>query len=99
METMVSDQRDDPEPPLSIQILHDSLNIIAKHITSSPGTVEISLVNDQYIQELSRKYRNSDKPTNVLSFPYYEWKSPGDRSDSFQIPADPDYPLILGEII
>ena len=32
--------------------------------------ISILLTNDQHIQELNKAYRNKDKPTNVLSFPY-----------------------------
>lgn len=34
--------------------------------------VDILLTNPQNIYELNKKYRNIDKPTDVLSFPMYE---------------------------
>ncbi|MDH5597175.1 MAG: rRNA maturation RNase YbeY [Candidatus Peregrinibacteria bacterium] len=36
------------------------------------GDLNIIFVNDQYIQELNKAYRDKDKPTDVLSFAYSE---------------------------
>ncbi len=35
--------------------------------------ISILLTNDQHIQQLNHKYRNKNKPTNVLSFPYEDF--------------------------
>ncbi len=45
----------------------------------------IRVVDEEEITELNRTYRNKDKPTNVLSFP-------------FEAPADIELPL-LGDIV
>lgn len=50
------------------------------------GEVSIALVDNLYIQELNNKYRQLDKPTDVLSFPM-------DGVDE-----EADY-LVLGDII
>ncbi len=36
------------------------------------GVISFALVNNKIIQELNNKYRNQDKPTDVLSFPMDE---------------------------
>ncbi|MCB1784017.1 MAG: rRNA maturation RNase YbeY [Alphaproteobacteria bacterium] len=44
-----------------------------KRITA-PETIEISIVlaDNNFVQDLNKRYRNKDKPTNVLSFPQTE---------------------------
>lgn len=56
---------------------------------SSPENTEISIVlaSDDFIRDLNRRYRNKDRPTNVLSFPA------GDHE-----PED-EAPKLLGDII
>jgi probable rRNA maturation factor len=51
--------------------------------------IEISIVlaDNNFIQELNKKYRNKDKPTNVLSFPQTD-------TDDLKMPA-----IMLGDII
>lgn len=52
----------------------DVLEKILKQALPQKTHIEISIVlaNDSFIQELNSKYRNKDKPTNVLSFPQTE---------------------------
>lgn len=54
--------------------------------------VSIALVDDEYIRELNFKYRNVDKPTDVLSFPMAE-------TDGEEPPVDGEEENILGDII
>ena len=42
------------------------------------GQVDVSFVNDAEMQELNRRYRKKDKPTDVLAFPYGEGGILGD---------------------
>ena len=51
--------------------------------------VEISIVlaNDNFVQDLNKKYRDKDKPTNVLSFPQTE-------EDELSAPI-----IMLGDIV
>lgn len=50
--------------------------------------VSIYLTDDQTIRELNKKYRNIDKPTDVLSFAYDP-----------PIQTSPKKPLLIGEIV
>ena len=57
------------------ECVEQSLQIALKEVNKAPETVqEISIVlaNDKFIQELNNTYRETDKPTNVLSFPQTE---------------------------
>lgn len=40
--------------------------------------VDLTLVDNECIQELNRKFREIDKPTDVLSFPLIDYVTPGD---------------------
>ncbi len=42
------------------------------------GAVDLSFVGDKKIQELNKRFRKKDKPTDVLSFNYDEGKVLGD---------------------
>jgi len=46
------------------------LEKIAKKITDKE--IELILTNSEEIKELNKRYRDIDKPTDVLSFPYEE---------------------------
>ncbi|MBQ7529367.1 rRNA maturation RNase YbeY [bacterium] len=54
-------------------------------------SVEVSIVNDNIIQQLNNKFRHIDTPTDVLSFPAWE----GCSNPAIY----PDVPLHLGEIV
>jgi probable rRNA maturation factor len=54
------------------------------------ASVSLCLFDDQKIQQINRQHRQSDKATNVLSFPTYDM-----RSDKI----DPAIPALLGDII
>lgn len=57
--------------------------------------VEISVVftDDEEIHSINKEFRNIDNSTDVLSFPQYEYSSPGDVTEI------EDSCLILGDII
>ena len=50
--------------------------------------VDVKFVDKNEIQEFNKKYRQLDKPTDVLSFPIYD-----------KIPTDIKTPILLGDII
>lgn len=66
--------------------------------------VEVTLVDDEAIQEINKTHRNIDKSTDVLSFPMIEYEKPGDFSmledDMYMDCFEPDSgELILGDIV
>lgn len=54
-----------------------------------PFDLSIVLVDDGYIRALNRKYRDCDKPTNVLAFPY--------QDKNYRLPGTG--PLQLGDVV
>lgn len=50
--------------------------------------VDIKFVDKDEMQELNKKYRKIDKPTDVLSFPIYE-----------KVKSDTKAPILLGDIV
>lgn len=72
----------------------DAFNVVAaaKNLKTPPnGRIGLLLTNDAEIQKLNAKFRQQDKPTNVLSFPA--------EADEFdQLFAEPDELIFLGDI-
>jgi probable rRNA maturation factor len=60
-----------------------TLDVIGKH--GSSGT--IAFVSDKSIHRLNRRFRNVDKPTDVLSFPAEEETNLGDIAISVETAA------------
>lgn len=65
--------------------------------------VNVLLTDNDGIREYNRNYRQTDRPTDVLSFPNVEYGAPADFSEA-EVPMadcfDPDSgELILGDII
>ena len=64
--------------------------------------VNLLLTHDEEIRVMNREYRNIDRPTDVLSFPMSEYRTPGDFSGFEDRPDyfDPDSgELLLGDIV
>lgn len=67
-------------------------------------TVDITIVDDNSIQEINKEQRNIDKSTDVLSFPMIDYTIPGDfeflEGDEYNDCFDPESgELLLGDII
>ena len=64
------------------------------HLTASPRPVELSvrLANNEEVRELNARWRDKDKPTNVLSFPLAE-------SDDLRSSTSEGPELLLGDIV
>ena len=68
--------------------------VCPKLIKTHEIEVTISLSDNDYVQELNKKYRGKDRATNVLSFANYEgrsWRQSGIVDDKI--------PLLFGDII
>ncbi len=55
--------------PFLYNLTQDILEITDK----AEAEISIYITDDEYIKELNRRYRNKDKPTDVLSFPINEY--------------------------
>lgn len=66
-------------------------------------SINVLLTNDDSIHEMNREYRDTDRATDVLSFPMLEYDTPADFSfveDDSESYADPDSgELVLGDIV
>lgn len=65
--------------------------------------VNVIFTDNEGIQEINREYRNIDSPTDVLSFPLVEYKTPNDFSILEENSEDYFNPetgeLMLGDIV
>jgi len=57
--------------------------------------VSVSIVGDRQMKKLNKRYRNADKTTDVLSFPFQD----PSQQDSGQFIESPDDVLRLGDIV
>lgn len=55
-----------------------------KQLGKTPGEISIVFANDSFVQDLNRRYRGKDKPTNVLSFGQDEDETLGDVVLAFE---------------
>lgn len=76
--------------PFHPQRLKDIGNFLLKQCDVSDHNITILLVDDKEIHRLNKSYRNVDKATNVLSFPFLE----GDNTSLQQLPIKE-----LGDIV
>lgn len=65
-----------------------SLECVLSYLTDSTTKIELILTNNSSIQEINREYRNIDKATDVLSFPYEQNGFEGEILGSIIISID-----------
>ena len=58
----------------------------------SGAEVSITLCDNEYIRHLNAEYRDMDKPTDVLSFPMYDFYAE-------ELCFEPDERVLLGDIV
>ena len=66
------------------------------------ATINLTITNDENIQELNKEYRNIDRSTDVLSFPMNDFSEAGDFScceDDYSCFDPESGELILGDIV
>jgi len=64
--------------------------------------VSVTVVDDDEICRINKEYRNIESSTDVLSFPFNEWETPGDFEgieDSIDAFNPESGELLLGDII
>ncbi len=61
---------DDEFPILSENELLECLEIVATNQNLAQANVNINIVSNSDIQEVNSQYRQKDKPTNIISFPF-----------------------------
>lgn len=64
--------------------------------------VSVTVVDDDEIHQINKEYRSIDRATDVLSFPFNEWDTPGDFEgieDSVDAFNPESGELLLGDII
>lgn len=104
--TLYVENETDFEFPFSVEEL---LGILVKNVLAyencpfSDVTVSLSITDDNGIREINKNYRNTDKATDVLSFPAINYETPGDfsfidanMSEYFDMDTND---LILGDIM
>lgn len=88
------------EEKIARQVVEEALEY-----AGCPYEVELNLTltDNEGIQELNREYRDIDKPTDVLSFPLIDYEAPGDFNGLEEQAVDMFHPetgeLLLGDIV
>ncbi len=90
--------------PLDSKDLAEKVIHAALDYAKCPYEAEVNLLltQNEMIQEMNREFRKIDRPTDVLSFPMAEYKSPGDFAslEDQQDCFDPESgELLLGDIV
>lgn len=80
--TIIFEDESERELPFSIQELAKNVAEMVLEEEQCPYEVEVNLLltTNQGIQEVNRETRKIDLPTDVLSFPFLEYETPGDFS-------------------
>lgn len=94
-ELVISDEHPELEPESSwLNIIETLGERIVGEELGKPAEVSLVFVDDARIRELNREYRKKDTPTDVLSFPLYEFAAPGELQG-----AEEDEVYLLGDVV
>jgi len=93
----IQNQQDKYEVDENIsKIIEDSvLNTLKVFMNDDNYEISVMIVDNQFIKELNKNYRNIDKETDVLSFPIFEFKN-GELQEDITI-VEEEIPL--GDIV
>ena len=61
---------DEDFPIISEQKLQQCFSLVSEYLKISDTSVNVNIVSNSEIQEVNNQYRNKDKPTNIISFPF-----------------------------
>ena len=64
--------------------LKEKIEKILNFLNYKDYDIGLLLTNNSKIQDLNKKYRDKDKPTDILSFPYHTELKAGDRIEVFE---------------
>lgn len=64
--------------PIDTNLLKADAQIILDHLGYGDYDLGILLCDEGTIHQYNKKYRDKDKPTDILSFPYYPDLKPGE---------------------
>lgn len=78
---------------LQLQIAGVALHFVGFFASNHAVEITVKITDDKEITEANRDFRNKDTPTNVLSFPAFDW----DYRDLSK--KDPLYDGYLGDIV
>jgi probable rRNA maturation factor len=68
--TYVIDVQNDADYPLDPARLQSAASeVLTQHQAAADSALTIVIVEDVYVRDLNRQYRNIDAPTDILSFP------------------------------
>ncbi|MBN1296161.1 rRNA maturation RNase YbeY [bacterium] len=98
MSVTVGDHRSLDDAEIEPDSISHILNAVYRDLELPAGDVDVSLVDDDTIAGLNRDYRGKHSPTNVLSFPHYNWIEPRLMLDSIPIPNEDSPPVLWGEV-
>lgn len=80
--------------PINIKLLQHALERMLAHLDYKDFDIGILLTTNKSIRAYNKKFRHKDKPTDILSFPFYPNLKPGKKIIA-QNPDDKN----LGDII
>ena len=67
--------------PLDLDLIQRQMEVILEVVGVRDHDVSLWLTNDRSIREYNDRYRKKRKATDILSFPFHTYKSPGVPSD------------------
>lgn len=72
---------------IDIPRLKKHLQQVLEYLSCGEAELSIVFANDQFLRDLNRTYRHTDRPTNVLAFP------------QLPMPHTDDLPSLLGDVV
>ena len=98
MVDLIIDYTDAAENRATEEIIRKAVeNTLLHHGLTFDAEVSVTITNNDEIQSINKEFRNIDAPTDVLSFPMYEFEKPAvfDEKTLALEPAG----VVLGDIV